>query len=51
MKITQLLTEETIILNLDATSKQQVLEELTGQLEQAGKLVRPPSVPEGYPNA
>jgi len=39
MKITQLLTEETIILNLDATSKQQVLEELTGQLEQAGKLV------------
>ena len=39
MKITQLLTEETIILNLNATSKQQVLEELTGQLEQAGKLV------------
>lgn len=39
MKITQLLTEETIILNLDATSKLQVLEELTGQLEQAGKLV------------
>ncbi|WP_277585954.1 PTS fructose transporter subunit IIABC [Psychrobacillus antarcticus] len=39
MKITQLLTAETIILNLDATSKQQVLEELTGQLEQAGKLV------------
>lgn len=39
MKITQLLTAETIILNLDATSKQQVLEELVGQLEQAGKLV------------
>jgi len=39
MKITQLLTEETITLNLDATSKQQVLEELTAQLEQAGKLV------------
>ncbi|WP_427138305.1 PTS fructose transporter subunit IIABC [Psychrobacillus psychrodurans] len=39
MKIIQLLTEETIILYLDATSKQQVLEELTGQLEQAGKLV------------
>lgn len=39
MKITQLLTEETIILNLTATSKQQVLEELTGQLKQAGKLV------------
>ncbi|MEK3994073.1 fructose-specific PTS transporter subunit EIIC [Psychrobacillus sp. FSL K6-2365] len=39
MKIIQLLTEETIILNLDATSKQQVLEELAGQLEQAGKLV------------
>lgn len=39
MKITQLLTEETIILNLSATSKQQVLEELTGQLKQAGKLV------------
>lgn len=39
MKITQLLTEETIILNLAATSKQLVLEELTGQLNQAGKLV------------
>ncbi|MFJ7825350.1 fructose-specific PTS transporter subunit EIIC [Psychrobacillus sp. NPDC096623] len=39
MKITQLLTEETIILNLVATTKQQVLEELTGQLKQADKLV------------
>lgn len=39
MKITQLLTEDTIILNLAATTKQQVLEELTGQLKQAGKLV------------
>ena len=39
MKIIQLLTEDTIILNLNATSKQQVLDELTGKLEQAGKLV------------
>ncbi|MBD8015480.1 PTS fructose transporter subunit IIABC [Planococcus wigleyi] len=38
MKITQLLTEETIILNLSATTKQQVLEELASQLERAGKL-------------
>lgn len=38
MKITQLLTEETIILNLSATTKQEVLEELAGQLERAGKL-------------
>ncbi|MDN3426607.1 fructose-specific PTS transporter subunit EIIC [Microbacterium sp. APC 3898] len=38
MKITQLLTEETIILNLSSTSKQQVLEELAFQLESAGKL-------------
>ncbi|SDM41121.1 PTS system, fructose-specific IIC component [Psychrobacillus sp. OK028] len=39
MKITQLLTEDTIILDLVATTKQQVLEELTGQLKQAGRLV------------
>ncbi|MGH2317925.1 PTS fructose transporter subunit IIABC [Planococcus sp. SE5232] len=38
MKITQLLTEETIILNLTASTKQEVLEELAGQLERAGKL-------------
>ena len=38
MKITQLLTEETIILDLSATTKQEVLEELAGQLERAGKL-------------
>ncbi|WP_394119981.1 fructose-specific PTS transporter subunit EIIC [Planococcus donghaensis] len=38
MKITQLLTEETIILNLSAATKQEVLEELAGQLERAGKL-------------
>ncbi|WP_223638777.1 PTS fructose transporter subunit IIABC [Planococcus sp. 4-30] len=38
MKITQLLTEETIILNLTAATKQEVLEELAGQLERAGKL-------------
>ncbi|MCH4827920.1 PTS fructose transporter subunit IIABC [Planococcus halocryophilus] len=38
MKITQLLTEQTIILDLSATTKQQVLEELANQLDQAGKL-------------
>lgn len=38
MKITQLLTEETIILNLSATTKQEVLEELASQLDRAGKL-------------
>ena len=38
MKITQLLTEETIVLNLSATTKQEVLEELASQLERAGKL-------------
>lgn len=38
MKITQLLTEETIILDLSASTKQEVLEELAGQLERAGKL-------------
>ncbi|ANU10985.1 PTS fructose transporter subunit IIA [Planococcus antarcticus DSM 14505] len=38
MKITQLLTEQTIILNLSATTKQEVLEELASQLDRAGKL-------------
>ncbi|ANU13115.1 PTS fructose transporter subunit IIABC [Planococcus halocryophilus] len=38
MKITQLLTEQTIILDLAASTKQQVLEELANQLDQAGKL-------------
>lgn len=38
MKITQLLTEETIVLNLSATSKQEVIEELANQLNHAGKL-------------
>ena len=38
MKITQLLTEETIILNLSASTKQEVLDELASQLERAGKL-------------
>ena len=38
MKITQLLTEDTIILDLDSTSKREVLAELIGQLDEAGKL-------------
>ncbi|WP_017381424.1 PTS fructose transporter subunit IIABC [Paenisporosarcina sp. TG-14] len=38
MKITQLLTEETIILDLQAGSKQDVLTELIGKLDKAGKL-------------
>ena len=39
MKITQLLTKNTIILDLDAHSKTAVLTELIGQLDQAGKLI------------
>ena len=38
MKITQLLTEDTIILDLTASSKQGVITELISQLDQAGKL-------------
>ncbi|MDN7240799.1 fructose-specific PTS transporter subunit EIIC [Planococcus sp. N028] len=38
MKITQLLTEDTILLDLQSTSKQAVLTELIGQLDRAGKL-------------
>ncbi|ANU17225.1 PTS fructose transporter subunit IIA [Planococcus maritimus] len=38
MRITQLLTENTIILNLKAGSKRDVLDELAGQLNSAGKL-------------
>ncbi len=38
MRITQLLTENTIILNLKAGSKRDVLDELAGQLNEAGKL-------------
>ena len=38
MKITQLLTENTIILDLAATSKQDVLAELIGQFNHAGNL-------------
>lgn len=41
MKITQLLTEDTIILDVAATAKQAVLEELTAQLDSAGKLADP----------
>lgn len=41
MRITQLLTEETIILDLKAGSKQEVLSELIGQLDLAGKLADP----------
>lgn len=38
MRITQLLTENTIILDLKAGSKREVLNELVEQLDQAGKL-------------
>jgi fructose PTS system EIIBC or EIIC component len=38
MKITQLLTEHTIILDLQAGSKHDVLNELIGKLDEAGKL-------------
>ncbi|WP_434399380.1 fructose-specific PTS transporter subunit EIIC [Planococcus sp. 11815] len=38
MRITQLLTENTIILDLKAGSKREVLDELAGQLDRAGKL-------------
>ncbi|MFC4712140.1 PTS fructose transporter subunit IIABC [Planococcus dechangensis] len=39
MRITQLLTESTIILDLQSGSKQQVLNELVEQLDRAGKLI------------
>lgn len=38
MRITQLLTEQTIILDLKAGSKQEVLAEMISQLDKAGKL-------------
>src|SRR5690625_7435245 len=38
IKITELLKKETIILDLQAQSKQEVLSELAGQLNQAGQL-------------
>lgn len=38
MKITELLKEETIILDVSARTKQDVLTELIGQLDQAGRL-------------
>jgi fructose PTS system EIIBC or EIIC component len=38
MKITDLLTKDTIILNLDARSKESVIDELIEQLDVAGKL-------------
>ncbi|MGO1059273.1 PTS fructose transporter subunit IIABC [Planococcus sp. FY231025] len=41
MKITQLLTEETIVLDVQARSKSDVLSELIGQLDRAGKLNDP----------
>lgn len=36
MRITQLLTENTIILDLKSRSKREVLDELAEQLDQAG---------------
>ena len=41
MKITELLTQETIALDLAAKSKKDVLAELIGQLDRAGKLTDP----------
>jgi PTS system fructose-specific IIC component len=41
MKITQLLTQETIILDVNATSKAEVIAELVAQLDRAGKLNDP----------
>ncbi|MFU0790390.1 MAG: PTS fructose transporter subunit IIABC [Virgibacillus proomii] len=38
MKITELLKEETILLDLKASSKQEVIDELINQLDQAGRL-------------
>lgn len=38
MKIVELLTEETILLDVNATDKQSVIEELIDQLDSAGKL-------------
>lgn len=41
MKIIELLTKETILLDVEATTKQDVLSELIGQLDVAGKLNDP----------
>ena len=38
MKITDLLTKDTIVLNMKASSKSEAIDELVGQLDQAGKL-------------
>lgn len=38
MKIVELLTKDTILLDVDAVSKQEVIEELITQLDEAGKL-------------
>ncbi|REJ10118.1 PTS fructose transporter subunit IIABC [Halobacillus trueperi] len=38
MKITDLLTKETIVLNMSASSKPEAIDELVGQLDRAGKL-------------
>ncbi|MGR9048875.1 PTS fructose transporter subunit IIABC [Halobacillus faecis] len=38
MKITDLLTKETIVLNMSASSKPEAIDELVGQLDHAGKL-------------
>ncbi|MFG6148071.1 PTS fructose transporter subunit IIABC [Halobacillus sp. B23F22_1] len=38
MKITDLLTKDTILLNMKASSKPEAIDELIGQLDQAGKL-------------
>lgn len=38
MRITQLLTKDTIVLNMNSKEKQQAIEELVNQLDRAGKL-------------
>ena len=44
MRITELLTKETIAMDLDASDKSGVITELVNQLDKAGKLSDPVSV-------
>ncbi|PTJ59016.1 PTS sugar transporter subunit IIA, partial [Mammaliicoccus sciuri] len=50
MRITELLTKETIAMDLSATDKNSAIEELASQLEKAGKLNDLASFIEGIKN-
>ena len=50
MRITELLTKETIAMDLDASDKSGVITELVNQLDKAGKLSDPVSFKEAIHN-